>query len=180
MTRLKDNTVRRSTTLGLISIFWSAFAVMSFLRRDTRRRQEPATALDFVMLGFATLRLGRLAAFDKVAEPLRAPFTRTVRDQTGAGDTVVAAGRGPRYVLGELISCPICAGTWIAAGLVYGLQIIPGPTRLLISIMSATGLAEVLNAGTEALTWAGQAQRWDAGTRDSAEATPPDTILTST
>jgi hypothetical protein len=107
--------------------------------------------------------MGRLIAFDTIAEPLRAPFTKTVPDDSGAGDTVVAAGTGAREKIGELLSCPICAGTWIAAGLVYGLQFFPTPTRLLITIMSAIGFAELLNAATEAMTWAGQAQRVDVG-----------------
>lgn len=151
----------RSTVLGLIGIFWSVFGIVALLQRDSPRTRP--SALDFVMLGLATFRLGRVVAFDKVGEPLRAPFTRTVPDESGAGDTVVPAGRGPREVLGELISCPICAGTWIAAGLVYGLQYVPGPTRMLISIMSAIGLAEILNAGTEALSWFGDAQRHTVG-----------------
>jgi hypothetical protein len=155
----------RATYLGLIATFWSVFGVVALLRRDSPRTKP--TPLDFVMLGLATFRLGRVIAFDKVGEPLRAPFTRTVPDDSGAGDTVVAAGRGPRVAIGELLSCPICAGTWIAAGLVYGLQVLPGPTRLLISIMSATGMAEVLNAATEAMTWLGQAERQDVGKSSS-------------
>lgn len=151
----------RSTYLGLIGTFWAVFGIVALFQRDSPRTKP--TALDFVMLGLATFRLGRVVAFDKVSEPLRAPFTKTVPDESGAGDTVVPAGRGPREVLGELISCPICAGTWIAAGLVYGMQILPGPTRLLIAIMSATGLAEILNAGTEALSWFGDAQRHTVG-----------------
>lgn len=150
----------RATKLGLIGFFWTMFAVMSLLKGDNIRRPG---ALEFVMLGLATFRMGRLIAFDSVAEPLRAPFTKTVPDESGAGDTVVAKGRGPREVIGELLSCPICAGTWIAAGLTYGLQLLPGPTRLLISVMSAIGLAEVLHSVTEALSWLGTAERHEVG-----------------
>ena len=71
--------------------------------------------------------------------------------------------RGADQVLGELLVCPICAGTWIAAGLVYGLQILPGPTRMLITIMSAIGLAEVLHAATEAMSWFGDVERHTVG-----------------
>lgn len=151
----------RATTLGLIGIFWGILGMVALLKRNDERK--PLTALDFAMLGFATFRMGRLIAFDRVAEPLRAPFTKTVPDESGAGDTVVAAGRGPREVIGELLSCPICAGTWIAAGLVYGLNFFPNPTRLVIAIMSATGLAELLHEVTEALTWSGQVERNKAG-----------------
>lgn len=151
----------RATAMGLVGIFWSILGIVALLRGN--RVKTTTSALDFVMLGFATLRMGRLIAFDRVAEPLRAPFTKTVPDESGAGDTVVAKGRGPREVIGELLSCPICAGTWVAAGLVYGLNFFPAPTRLVISIMSAIGLAEMLHEATEALTWSGQVQRNEAG-----------------
>jgi hypothetical protein len=62
-------------------------------------------------------------------------------------------------VLGELLSCPICAGTWVAAGLVYGLRLLPGPTRVLLAIMSTTGVAELCYSVTEALDWTARANR---------------------
>lgn len=161
MASRKKSPKERATTLGLIGIFWGILGIIALLKR--RDVQTTTSALDFAMLGFATFRMGRLIAFDRVAEPLRAPFTKTVPDDSGAGDTVVAKGRGPREVMGELLSCPICAGTWVAAGLVYGLNFFPAPTRLVISIMSAIGLAEMLHEATEALTWSGQVQRNEAG-----------------
>jgi hypothetical protein len=165
MSSQKLPTSERNTLLALIGLFGSVLAVTALIKRN--RVRTPTSALDFAMLGLATFRMGRLVAFDKVAEPLREPFTKTIPDESGAGETVVAAGHGPREKIGELLSCPICAGTWIAAGLVVGLQFLPGPTRLLMTVMSAIGLAEVLNAATEALTWAGQKQRYDVG--DSQE-----------
>lgn len=151
----------RATALGIIGIFWSLLGIVALLKRG--RAQTPANALDFVMLGLATFRMGRLIAYDRVAEPLRAPFTKTIPDESGAGETVVAAGRGPREVIGELLSCPICAGTWVATGLVYGLQFFPTPTRLLITIMSAIGFAEIAHAATEAFTWLGASERHVVG-----------------
>jgi hypothetical protein len=115
------------------------------------------------LLGLATFRLGRLLAYDKVSEPLRAPFTRVVADSSGAGDTVVARAGAVREVFGELLACPVCAGTWMATGLVLGLSILPGPTRVLMTIMAATGAAELLNAVHEALSWSGRLAREEAG-----------------
>jgi hypothetical protein len=71
---------------------------------------------------------------------------------------------------GDLIACPICAGTWIAAALVYGLELAPRPTRVLMAIMSAIGLGELLNALTEMLSWTGQAAREQAGSSALAKA----------
>jgi hypothetical protein len=125
--------------------------------------------LDLGLLGMATYRLGHLAANDKVFEFLRKPFTQTVPDESGAGMTVQPKGTGFRRVFGELISCPICAGTWIAAGLVYGLHLIPGPTRVFLTIMGAVGASELLNAMTKALNWAGQAARQEVGVQKKLE-----------
>jgi hypothetical protein len=46
---------------------------------------------------------------------------------------------------------------------VYGLRIAPGPTRVFLAIMGATGLAELLDGASEALSWTGQAARNQVG-----------------
>lgn len=155
---------RRSAYLTLGALFWALFAAFSARRRQ-RGKPFILHPLDLLLLIFATFRLGRLAAFDKVTEPIRRPFTETIRDSSGVGKTVVPAGRGARHALGELFSCPICIGTWIAAGLVYGLTLIPQITRSFLAIMAAVGGAELLNAAAEALQWMGVAERCEAGAR---------------
>lgn len=153
---------RRVTYLTLTGLFLSLFAAFA-MRARGRRGALDLRPFDLAMLGLATFRLGRLAAYDRVTEALRMPFATTAPDSSGAGKTVVPRGQGARRAIGELISCPICAGTWIAAALVYGLEIAPRPTRAFLAIMSAIGLAELLNALTEALAWGGQAARQEAG-----------------
>lgn len=164
MPTLPKMTEERTTYMVLLSLFLSLFAGFSWYKGH---RRQPITIqpFDLTLLGFATYRLGRLAAYDKVTEPLRRPFTRTQPDPSGAGDTVAPKGRGMQRALGELFSCPICTGTWIAAMLVYGLSLMPGPTRAFLAMMSAIGLAELLNAATEALQWTGEAERREAGTK---------------
>lgn len=157
----------RATYLTLTGLFLSLFTLFS-LRQRKQAQVASLRPFDFIMLAFATYRLGRLTAYDKVTEPLRRPFTQTTPDASGAGDTVVPRGAGARRALGGLISCPICAGTWIAAGLVYGLELAPAPTRLFLSIMSAIGVGELLNAATEALEWTGQAERIQAGSKSQS------------
>lgn len=161
--RQQDQAERRAAYLALSGLFGAIF--VAFTSRLGRRRRErlELRPIDLALLGVSTYRLGRLAAYDKVLEPYRQPFTKTVPDETGAGDTVEPRGRGARQALGELISCPICAGTWIAAGLVYGLHLAPGATRVFMTIMGSIGIGELLNALTEALSWSGQAARTEAG-----------------
>ena len=53
--------------------------------------------------------------------------------------------------------------TWVASGLVYGLRVAPGPTRLVAAILGVSGIAEMLNAATKAPSWSGQAARKQSG-----------------
>jgi hypothetical protein len=153
---------QHATYLTLSSLFLSIFSAFA-MRERKRRSQLNLQPFDLMLLGLATARLGRLAAYDKVASTLRLPFTETTTDSSGAGQTVVPKGMGARRALGELLACPICLGTWIAAALVYGLEIAPRPTRAFLAIMSSIGLAEVINAGIEALSWSGRLARTESG-----------------
>lgn len=136
--------------------------------------------LEAVLLGLAVMRTGRMIAYDRITEPLRLPFTHTVWDQSGAGKTVIARGVGITRSLGQMISCPICVGTWIAAGLVYALAVFPAPVWILVVILGVTGLAELLQALVEAFTWQGVYYRTEAGARlrqrskPEEEKVPPD------
>ncbi len=155
-------TERRATYAVLSSLFLSIFTAFT-LRLQRKQAKFELQPFDLALLGLATFRLGRLAAFDKVTDWLREPFTETKLDESGAGKTVVPEGQGARRAIGELISCPICAGTWIASALVYGLEIAPRPTRVFLAIMGATGLGEILNSAAEALQWTGEAARKQSG-----------------
>jgi hypothetical protein len=148
----------RLTYISLIGIFTSLFGAVAFGKRRTLERNE-ITPTDLALLSLATYRAGRLAAYDRVTEPLRDPITETVPDEYDAGENVVADGTGVQKALGELVSCPTCVGTWAAAGMLYGMQIAPGPTRLFAGILAVSGTAEILNSAVEALTWTGQAAR---------------------
>ena len=157
-TAVHEHQQTRATKLTLISVFLAVLA--TFAGRVVRRDQDVALKpFDLLMLGLSSFRVGRMIAFEGVAAPLREPFTETRPDTSGAGVTVVAAGAGWRRVLGELVSCPICVGTWVAAGLVYGLHLLPRPTRVLLAIMSTTGVAELCYSITESLDWNARAAR---------------------
>jgi hypothetical protein len=156
----RERAERRSTYVVLIGLFLSLFA--GFSTRLLRGTGD-VKAIDVALLGMATFRAGRMVAYDRVLDPIRGPVTETRPDDSGAGDTVVAEGMGARRALGELLSCPICAGTWVAAILTYGLHVVPGPTRVLLTILSAAGAAELLGATTEALSWGGEEARRRVG-----------------
>ena len=151
----------RLTKIALIGIFTSLLAAFAPGRRN--RQPLDLSSLDFAMLGLASFRVGRMTAYDAVTEPIREPFAETVEDPSGAGMTTEAQGTGAQKVIGELLTCPICVGTWAAAAMVYGLRVAPGPTRLFMSIMSAAGATEVLSNAVDALHWTAQVKRGQAG-----------------
>jgi hypothetical protein len=159
-----------NTKLGLIFIFLGGLA--AFIGYMTLWGPGLAAFkvgwLELVLLTFATYRLGHLVAFDRVTEPVRKLFTDTVPDPTGAGETVEPKGEGFQQAIGELICCPICSGTWIAALLVYGLYLWPDPMRVFLTMTAAIGGAEILNSAGEALSWTGQHQRTLSGAQMSA------------
>jgi len=157
-----DRAATRATKLTLISIFLGVLATVAS-RRIKREDDLVLKPFDLLLLGLSSFRIGRMIAFEGVAAPLREPFTTTKPDDSGAGQTVVATGQGVRFVLGELVSCPICIGTWTAAGLVYGLHLLPRPTRLVLAIMGTTGVAELCYSATEALDWTARAARRRCG-----------------
>lgn len=163
------------TKFTLTLVFLGLFAAFIAWRagRAPALEEFRFSALDLVLLALATFRLGRMIAYDLVMEPLRAPFARTVPDGSGAGDTVEPRGTGARYSLGQLLSCPICIGTWVAAFLVYALVAFPGPARIFLWFMAAVGAAEVLNALVEAFCWSGQLARAVSGKQYSWHTTLP-------
>lgn len=154
----RATTGQRATYAALSSLFVAAFAILAGRKPNPEAKQE-LTPFDVVQLGFATYRLGRMIAYDRVFETYRLPFAETVPDGSGAGLTVEPKGEGVQRALGELISCPICIGTWVAAALVFGLKFTPGPARTLLNVASSVGLAEFLNSANEALEWTAQSAR---------------------
>jgi len=160
---VQEEYATKLTLIGIFIAFFTAFISNHRLWRSNRKTYT-LNLFDLIQLALSTFRLGRLIAFDEVTKPLRQPFAVTVPDETGAGETVAARKEsGVRKSIGQLLSCPICAGTWIAAGLVYGLYALPTPTRVFMAIMSSVGAAEIIHAITEALSWGAQAARKFSG-----------------
>ena len=150
----------RVLKLSLAGVFLAASGLAGARGRGGNALGDP---LEIGLTGLAAHRIGRMVAFEKVAEPLREPFTRTVPDESGADDTVVARGRGLQWAFGELLSCPVCVGTWAALGLSIGRMVLPGPTRFVIRVLAIAGIAELNYVAVERLEWGARASRRKAG-----------------
>jgi hypothetical protein len=60
----------------------------------------------------------------------------------------------------------------VAALLVYGLYLFPGPARVFLTFMGVVGAAELLNSLVEALCWSGQLSRSTSGKQYSWHSAP--------
>jgi hypothetical protein len=153
-------TPARLLKLWLIAAYLGAIGLIG-ARLGARR--AALGVVDIGLIGLASHRVGRIVAFERVAVPIREPFTATVPDSTGVDETVVARGRGVQWAVGELLSCPTCVASWAALMMYIGMALVPGPTRVLISVLSAAGVAELVHNSVERLEWTARAARVRAG-----------------
>ncbi len=99
---------------------------------------------DIVLLGFATHKISRVVAKDKVTSFLRAPFTRFQEDSGQGEVSEQPRGEGLRLAIGELLVCPYCLAQWVAVGLTIGLVANRRATRLVASLYTAQTLGDFL------------------------------------
>jgi hypothetical protein len=153
---------RRTTYVILSLVFVLAVIVAALVARQNSLALS-LSWLDAVFFVLSVTRLGRLVSFDAVFETYRLPFVETVADESGAGNSTRARGVGWRQAIGELLSCPICSGTWAALVLVIMWLFVPDVARLFVYILGATGALEVLNAFVEFSSWRAQVYRETVG-----------------
>jgi hypothetical protein len=115
-------------------------------RRSRWRRWRP-NGMDLPLLGAATHKLSRIVTKDFVTAPLRAPFTER-QENEGAGE-VHDAPRGSQLQssIGYLLTCPYCAGPWLATGLSALLVWRPEPTRFVLRMLTAVTISDFLHLG---------------------------------
>lgn len=156
-----QDTAQRVTKIALAAAFGSA--VLLFSRR---RKVEPLTVIDCATMGLAVTRLGRLTAHDLIAEPLRAAVAKTQQHEHYGETTEPRYSHGALASLGQLITCPVCAGTWWAAALTFGMSLAPNVTRVFVRIQAMAGAAEFIDAVIEAGCWLAAAARRYAGQKN--------------
>jgi Protein of unknown function (DUF1360) len=113
-------------------------------RLTGRRVPDHMPARDILLAAVATHKLSRLIARDPVTSPLRAPFTSYQGTIGPAELREDARGQGAQKTIGELVTCPFCAGVWVATGLTAGLIYLPRTTRLAMGALTALAGADLL------------------------------------
>ena len=124
-----------------INVVWAG--LLTALLGATARDGKPGpSGSELPVLGLATFTLTKAVAKEKVGVWAREPLVEPGED----GDRR-PRGRGLRYVLGELVTCPRCLGTWSSLGLV-GLQVVrPREGRIVARILAAAAINDGLQTG---------------------------------
>jgi hypothetical protein len=132
--------------VGLAGLFVAAFAAWLYgIRRLGRPLPERISLSDVALLGLATFKLSRLVSRAKILRFLRSPFVEP-QESVDLGEIVERPqGTGWRRAIGELLTCPICSGQWIAAALTYTLVLLPGLGRTVAVLFAAAALADALH-----------------------------------
>lgn len=135
--------------MGLYGVATGSFLAWRMV--SGRGLPERFEAGDLALIGVATHKTSRLIAKDKVAMPLRAPFTRFEEEEDLPLEVSESPrGSGLRRTLGELISCPYCLDMWTATTYAAGLVAAPRLTRFVTGVMSAVTIADTLQVAYRA------------------------------
>lgn len=141
-----DNDRPLAGYVALMSAYLAGTAGAAVAARAAgRTAPERFGVWDVVQLTLATHKISRLVAKDPVTSPIRAPFT-TYDGLSAPGElSEQVRGTGLRHSVGELLTCPMCLGQWVATGLVVGLTVAPRLTRPVLATFTAVAGADFLH-----------------------------------
>jgi hypothetical protein len=131
--------------LATMAVYGTMVTGLAALARLTGR-DVPADLSwsDVIRCAAATQKLSRLLAKDPVTSPLRAPFTSYEGTSGPSELQEQVRGAGGRKTVGELVTCPFCAGIWVATAFTAGLIYLPRTTRLATATLTALAGADLL------------------------------------
>jgi hypothetical protein len=124
-----------------VNVVWAG--MLAALLGATARGAKPGPAgAELPIFGLATFTVTKALAKEKVGAWAREPLV----EDDGDGEHH-PRGRGVRYVLGELVTCPRCLGTWSSLGLI-GLRVArPREGRIVAGILATAAINDVLQSG---------------------------------
>jgi len=132
-----------SSYAAIMGAYAGLLAVGGVLSRLLDRRPQCQTPLDLVVLSAATFKAARTLARDEVTSFIREPF---VRGHAHEGREEPVETGDFHQAMGELVTCSLCAGTWVAAGLATTQVVSPRFGRLLTWSLAVAGINDVLQA----------------------------------
>lgn len=129
--------------LSFMTIFGTLVAAaLAIAKRQGRELPEQVSAGELLLVGTASHKFARLLSKDKVASPLRAPFTELEGSGGPAEFEERSRGTGVRKAIGELLVCPFCLGLWVVAAFSVGLLFAPRVTRFVAFLFTALTISD--------------------------------------
>lgn len=161
----KVDTVLRELTLIVLGMEF--ILVCLHISRVVPTLSLSLSAVQIVVFGLASFRLGRAVAYNAIFEWLRMPFTITQDDSSGAGQSTNSSREkgGIISAVGDLLTCPICSGTWGAVNLMLVYAHWPAFGSIVIYALAFAGIAEIANWFCESHEWSGRNHREMAGSQ---------------
>ena len=157
LTEVEEQARRRVAFVALDAVFFGIIGLVSHW-------SPPMVDLGLLpFFALAVFRMARTISFNEIGEPLRAPFTEVKADSCKAGADVHPRGNGLRYVIGSLMSCPICTGTWSALALYTLWVALPDVGKTLVYVLAFAGASELLHWLACGLEWGGRVARVASG-----------------
>ena len=131
---------------GLMAFYAALF---SFLLANARKKDDLPQHMEWrelFVFSLAVFHLSRTISKGWITIPIRAPFAKYEEPSVLPSEVhEKPRGKGVRRVLGELLTCPFCLGTWVGLGLGYGWVFAPRATRLITSISAMAALSNFLH-----------------------------------
>jgi hypothetical protein len=146
---------RKVALIGLEVVFVAAVIVIAVCQP---KLEIPWWLIPFLPL--AVMRASVTVSENEVMSWLREPFCVTVPDDCGAG---LSVNPKPGSVIGALLACPICAGTWCALVLVALYALLPSVGTVAIVVLGAAGASEFLYYAKERQSWSARLARSQDG-----------------
>jgi hypothetical protein len=132
-----------------MGVFAGGLAAAGALGRALDRDPQCQSALDLVVLSFASFKAARTISRDEVTSFVRDPFVEGFAHE---GDERPVKTGDLRQAIGELVTCSRCTGTWAASALAATQVLAPRFGRLLTWSLAAAGANDFLGAGFAALS----------------------------
>jgi len=124
-----------------VNVVWLGM-VSALLAATAREGKSAPPGAELPVFGLATFTLTKALSKEKVGAWAREPLV-----EPGEDGSRRPRGRGLRYVLGELVTCPRCLGTWSSLGLV-GLRVArPREGRIVAAILASAAINDILQSG---------------------------------
>lgn len=134
---------------GLMTVYFLAFCALAAAakrREDCEPLSKKMDWMEIAVFSLAVFQTSRTISKGWITIPLRAAFARYDEPSILPSEVhETPRGKGLQRVVGELLTCPFCLGTWTGLGLGYGRVFAPRATRLFTGIAATSAISNFLH-----------------------------------